>query len=225
LPIWRDTIDYVVDSRVFDEEFSEPFLHKGEVLWDSLTDTSFWLCGSLLAITTILAGVEGTHASSQAFAWFVMATALTVWHGISQYKPQKTRFDRSGIPYFVRLAKFNAEFLESGTAAGSSSAAKCRARDRIYEFLDPDASQHIMIIAGADDSGKSALACGMATEFVVWPKHPSAPTTRYMLMGELYSMVRRGRGRYGSSGMASDTRPFCQSVRTVVSSSGGYSVH
>jgi hypothetical protein len=215
-PIWRDVIDYCVDSKVFDEKFSAPFLHKGEVLRDCLTDTSFWLCGSLLAITAILAGVGGTHASSHAFGWFIIATALTMWHGISQYKPQKMRFDRSGIPYFVRLAKLKAEFCSQDAPGQTSEAEKCKARDTIRDFLDPDKPFPVMIIAGDDDSGKTTLACGVATEFAVWPKHPFAPNTRYILMGELYSMVRRERGRYGSSGVVSDTRPISAAVAEVL---------
>jgi hypothetical protein len=185
-------------------------------LRDCVTDTSFWLCGSLLAVTTILAAKEGSHASSQALAWFLMASALTVAHGIFFYKPQKIRFDQSGIPYFVRLAKFNGEFLESKDAVEPSSAAKCKARETIKEFLNPDANQHLLIIAGGDDSGKSTLACAIATEFSVWPKHASAPTTRYILMGELYSMVRRERGRYGSSGVVSDTRPISAAAADIL---------
>jgi hypothetical protein len=205
-----------VDSKVFDPQFSRPFLHRAELLRDSLTDSSFWFCGPLLAITAILAGLKGSHASSHAFAWFAIATGLTVWHGIAHYKPQKLRFDRSGIPYFVRLAKLNAHFLAAADDEDPSDTAKYAARDAISDFLDPDKPCHVMILAGSDDSGKTTLACGIATEFAVWPKHKHPPTTRYILMGELYSMVRRQRGRYDSSGVVSDSRPLSAAAADIL---------
>jgi hypothetical protein len=216
LPIWRDVIDYMVDTKVFDPQFSGPFLHKAEVLRDCLTDSSFWLCGSLLAITTILAGIENSHGSSHAFAWFAIATGLTVWHGISHYKPQKLRFDQSGIPYFVRLAKLNALFFNPDESEDATDRAKCEACEAIRDFLDLDAQAHVMIIAGGDDSGKTTLACGLATEFAVSPERRDALATRYILMGELYSMVRRERGRYGSSGVVTDSRPLSAAAADVL---------
>ncbi len=216
LPIWRDVIDYLIDAQEFDPQFSRPFLHKGEVLRDCVTDSSFWFCGSLLALTAQLAAAGASPANSYAFAWFCVATGLTVWHGISHYKPQKQRFDRSAIPYFVRLAKIKPRFLASADATAASDKAKLAARDAIARFLDPDEPCHLLLIAGGDDSGKTTLACAMATEFAVSPRHRNALDVRYILMGELYSMARRERGRYGTSGVVSDTRPISAAAADIL---------
>ena len=216
LPIWRDVIDYLIDAQDFDPKFSRPFLHKGEVLRDCITDSSFWFCGSLLALTAQLAAAGASPANSYAFAWFCVATGLTVWHGISHYKPQKRRFDRSAIPYFVRLAKIKPRFLASADAAEASDEAKLGARDAIARFLDPDEPCHLLLIAGGDDSGKTTLACAMATEFAVSPRHRNALDVRYILMGELYSMARREQGRYGASGVVSDTRPISAAAADIL---------
>lgn len=215
LPVWRDIVDYMVDRRVLDQHFSIPFLHRGEVLRDSLTDSSFWLIGVLLAMATMAAANPGSYAAGPIVAWFILVLIVSVVHGITHYKPQKTRFDRSGIPYFVRLAKVKAKFKQSHNGAATRSA-KHDARDRIANFLNLDAAEHVMIVTGSDDSGKTTLACGIATEFAVWPKTASAPSTRYVLMGELYSMVRRSRGRYGTSGTLSDTRPISSATAEIL---------
>jgi|GEM_PF-4767411 len=223
LPALRDVNDYLNDREAETNGFSEQFVHLREVVRDCLTDTSYWVVGALLAVATVCALQDLHAASSQYLALAVFVGAFAAWNGIGHYWPQKRRFDRSGIPYFVRLAKFraNMRLAEDGSAGTGEATGQPLSLDpaiagTVCSFLDPDRDTQFLIVCGDGDSGKTSLACGIATEFVIWPKHNTPPRVRYMAMAELLSLIGRNGGRYGFAGVLDDTRPLSASEANVL---------
>lgn len=155
----------IADAALAEDSASPLFpVDALELGLDSLDDTAFVLTGLVFA-GVACAALTGENAPAWLpWATFALAGALVVraiWR-VRAVRPVKRRFDRSCLPYFVRLARFNGDlhghWLGTQRSTGPAEAILAFARN------DPDAPDLVTLAAAPGQSGRTWLACAIGCE-------------------------------------------------------------
>lgn len=162
----------IADAALAEESASRLFpLDALELGLDSLDDTAFVLTGVVLAALACaeltdkpLPAWLGGTAEGPPWAALAAAGVLAIYavRRIRVVRPVKRRFDRSCLPYFVRLARFNGELV--GTWTGTRRNTDPAAAILAFARNDPAAPDLVTLAAAHGQSGRTWLACAIGCE-------------------------------------------------------------
>jgi hypothetical protein len=141
----KESVDLYLAARSRNHypEFDIPIR---EFVFDSGTDWLFVSLGGWLALSIMAISTGGS------WLWLLLVLLLLglfSWLASRYFIPQKRAFDKSGLPYFLRLARIPKPPPESASPA-------------LKSFL---AEGGELVISGSKGSGRSRLAVAIGSEF------------------------------------------------------------
>ncbi|WPL15893.1 DNA replication protein [Thiorhodovibrio winogradskyi] len=149
----KELLDYAMAVRLSNPLFPA---NRAQVAADGLVDWSFVTLGAALGALS-----QAGNPGSASLPVILAAAALLGFFLLVRqpYLRQKRAFDRSGLPYFSRLANYPLERL-----AGQSGTDPCLSQILLAFLRQAPQAMQQLIITGAPGSGRTSLASAIGGE-------------------------------------------------------------